>query len=297
MVPRLLQCNGYIKRKLRAWRVQKCIALVGADIALTSAVPQTTPCNGGQYRVHQGNMRNFGPTNTHGTASAPMQWLYQKGATGMVVPRLHQCNGYIKRKLRAWRVQKCIDLVSADIALTSAGLQTTPCHGGHYRVYQGNMRIPMVPRLHQCNGDIKRKLRAFRVQKCIALVGADIALTSAGPQTTPCHGRQYRVHQGNMRKFGPTNTHGTASAPMQWLYQKAATGMESSKMYCPSRCRYRTHQCGAANNPVSWGAVQGPPRKYAKFRAYQYPWYRVFTIPIVISKGSYGHGEFKNVLP
>ena len=273
MVPRLHQCNGYIKRKLRAWIVPKCIALVGADIALTSAKPQTTPCHGGQYMVHQGNMR------------IPM------------VPRLHQCNGYIKRKLRAWRVQKCIALIGADIALTSAGPQTTPCHGGQYMVHQGNMRIPMVPRLHQCNGYIKRKLRAWRVQKCIALVGADIALTSAGPQTTPCHGGQYRVHQANMRNFRPTNTHGTASAPMQWLYQKEATGMESSKMYCHSRCRYRTHQCGAANYPVSWEAVQGPPRKYAKFRAYQYPWYRVCTNAMIISKGSYGHGEFKNVLP
>ena len=157
--------------------------------------------------------------------------------------------------------------------------------------------ISTVPRLHQCKGYIKRKLRAWRVQKCIALVGADTALTSAGPQTIPCHGGQYRVHQGNMRNFGPTNTHGTASAPMQWLYQKEATGMESSKMYCPSRCRYRTYQCGAANYPVSWGAVQGPPRKYAKLRAYQYPRYRVCTNAMVISKGSYGHGEFKNVLP
>ena len=157
--------------------------------------------------------------------------------------------------------------------------------------------IPMVPRLHQCNGYIKRKLRAWRVKKCIALVGTDIALTSAGPQTTPCHWVQYRVHQGNMRNFGPTNTHGTASAPMQWLYEKEATGMESSKLYCPSRCRCRIHQCGAANYPVSWGAVQGPPRKYAKLRAYQYPWYRVSTNAMVISKGSYGYGEFKNVLP
>ena len=91
----------------------------------------------------------------------------------------------------------------------------------------------MVPRLHQCNGYIKRKLWAWRVQKCIALVGADIALTSGG----------------------------------------------------------------SANYPVSWGAVQGPPRKYEKFRAYQYPWYRVCTNAMVISKGSYGHGEFKNELP
>ena len=43
--------------------------------------------------------------------------------------------------------------------------------------------IPKVPRLHQGNGYFKRKLRAWRVEKCIALVGADTILTSAGPQT------------------------------------------------------------------------------------------------------------------
>ena len=284
MVPRLHQCNGYIKRKLRAWRVQKCIALVGADIALTSAGPQTTPCHGGQYRVHQGNIRNFGPTNTHGTASAPMQWLYQKEAMGMESSKM-----YCPSRCR-YRTYQCgaANYIRVMGGSTGSTKEISEISG---------LTIPMVPRLHQCNGYIKRKQRAWRVQKCIALVGADIALTSAGPQTTPCHGGQYRVHQGNMRNFWPTNTHGTASAPMQWLYQKEATGMESSKIYCPSRYRYRTHQCGAANYPVSWGAVQGPPRKYAKLRAYQYPWYRVCTNAMVISKGSYGHGEFKNVLP
>ena len=74
MVPRLHQCNGYIKRKLPAWRAQKCIALVDADTVLTSADTQTTPCHGGQYRVHGVNLRNFGPTKPHGTAFAPMQW-------------------------------------------------------------------------------------------------------------------------------------------------------------------------------------------------------------------------------
>ena len=84
---------------------------------------------------------------------------------------------------------------------------------------------------------------------------------------------------------------------MRWLYQKEATGMESSKMYCPSLCRYRTYQCGAANCPASWRAVHCPERKFAKFRAYQSPWYRICTNTMVISKGSYGHGEFKNVMP
>ena len=114
---------------------------------------------------------------------------------------------------------------------------------------------PMVPHLHQCNGFIKRKLPAWRLQKCIALVGADTVLTSAVPQTTPCHGGQYRVHGVNLRNFGPTKPHGPAFPPIEWLYQKEATGMESSKMYCPSWCRYGTYQCGVANYPVSLGAV------------------------------------------
>ena len=51
----------------------------------------------------------------------------------------------------------------------------------------GNSGLPiiMVPRLHESNGNIKRKLGARRVQKCITLVGADIVLTSAGQQSTP----------------------------------------------------------------------------------------------------------------
>ena len=78
--------------------------------------------------------------------------------------------------------------------------------------------IYMISRLHQSNGYIKRKLRAWRVQKCIALVGADTVLTSWGPETTPFQGRQYRAQNGNMRNFGPTNLHGIAFAPKQWLY-------------------------------------------------------------------------------
>ena len=173
MVQRLHQCNGYIKTKLPAWRVQICIALVAADTVLTSAGPQTTPCHGGQYRVQRGNLRNFGPTKLHGTAFAPMQWLYQKEATGMESSKMY------------------------------------------------------------------------------ALVGADKVVTCAGPQTTPFYGGQYRVQRGNLRNFGPTKPHGTAFAPMQLFYQKEATGMESSKINCPSRCRYRTYQRRSANYPVS----------------------------------------------
>ena len=115
--------------------------------------------------------------------------------------------------------------------------------------------IPMVPRLHQSNGYIKRKLRAWRVQNCIALVGADTELTSAWKQIIPFHVGLYRAQNGNMRNFGPTNPHGTAFEPKQWLYQKEAMGMEGPKMYCPCRCRYRTYHCVEAKYPVSWGVV------------------------------------------
>ena len=135
------------------------------------------------------------------------------------------------------------------------------------------LRPYQYPRYRVCtksNGHIKRKLRAWRVPKCIALVGADTVLTTAWKQTTPFHGGQYRAQNGNMRNFGPTNPHDTAFASKQWLYQKEATGMESSKMYCPSRCRYRIYHCVEAKYPVSWGVVQGPEWKYAKLRPFQF---------------------------
>ena len=110
-----------------------------------------------------------------------------------MVLRLHQNNGYIKRKLRAWRVQKCIALVGADTVLTSDGHKLPRVMGGSMGSRMeicetSTLPSPMVPRLHQSNGYIKRKLQASRVQKCIALVGNNTILTSAWPQTTPFHG-------------------------------------------------------------------------------------------------------------
>ena len=78
-------------------------------------------------------------------------------------------------------------------------------------------------------------------------------LITAWPQSTSFHGGLYRAPNGNMVNVGVTNPHGTPFAPKQWLYQKEATGMESSKIYCPSRCRYRTYHCVAANYPIAWG--------------------------------------------
>ena len=68
MVSRLHQSNGYIKRQLQLWRAQICAAVVCAETLLTSAETQTTPFYAGQYRVWNGNMRNFERTYRHGTA-------------------------------------------------------------------------------------------------------------------------------------------------------------------------------------------------------------------------------------
>ena len=122
--------------------------------------------------------------------------------------------------------------------------------------------ILMVQCLLQSNAYIKKKLRVWETQKRIALVRGKTAPTCAGLQTTPFYAELYKAENGNMRNFGPTNPHGTAFAPKQCLYQKEATGMESSKMYCPCRCRNRTYQCGAANYSVSCGSVQGQQLKF-----------------------------------
>ena len=110
-----------------------------------------------------------------------------------MVPHVHQSNGNFKRNIRAWRVQKCITIVGADIVLTSVGPQSTPFMGGRIGPRMdicGILGLPilMAPRLHQKYGYRKRKLQAWRVQKCIALVGADTVLTSVMPQSTPFHG-------------------------------------------------------------------------------------------------------------
>ena len=204
MVPRLHQSNGYMKRKLRAWRVQNYIALVGADTVLTSAWKQST-----RFMV--------------GSIGPRMEICETSALPIPMVPRLQQRNGDIKRKLRARRVQKCIAQVGADTILTtvwkqiprfmgdsigpkivspySVQIPNLPLRGSKLPRFMGGigprmeicgnsgLHILMVPRLHQSNGCMKRKLRAWRVQKCIALVGANTILTSLGPETTPFHGR------------------------------------------------------------------------------------------------------------
>ena len=110
--------------------------------------------------------------------------------------------------------------------------------------------IAMVPCLHQGNIYTKRKLREWRDQKCILLVGANTILTCAGCQTIPSQLMRYRAKIGKLRKLGGSYRHGTEFSPRKYLYQKEATGMERPEMYCASRCKNHTYLCGSSNYPV-----------------------------------------------
>ena len=115
--------------------------------------------------------------------------------------------------------------------------------------------VAMVPCLHRVNTYSKRKLRAWRDQKCIPLVGAITPLISAGRQNTPSRLMRYRAKTGKLRKLGRTYRHDTVLPPRKYFYQKEATGMERPEMYSASRCYNRTYLCRQLKYPVSREAV------------------------------------------
>ena len=120
--------------------------------------------------------------------------------------------------------------------------------------------MSMVPCLHQGNIYTKGKLRVWRDQKYIPLVGAITPLNCAGRQNTPSRGRQYRAQNGKLSKLGRTFGNGTVFAPRKYL-QKEAKGMERPEMYSASRCNNPTLPVRAGKYPILREAVQGPERK------------------------------------
>ena len=123
-----------------------------------------------------------------------------------MVPRLHQGNIYTKRKLWVLREQIYIQKVGAITPLTCAGRQNTPSRGRRYRDRKESRvnwkgPIAMVPHLHQGNIYTKRKLREWRDQKCIPLVGAITILTFAGRQNTPSREKRYRAQNRKLRNL------------------------------------------------------------------------------------------------
>ena len=131
--------------------------------------------------------------------------------------------------------------------------------------------IAMVPCLHQGNIYTKRKVPAWRDQKCIPQVGAITPLTCAGRENTPSRWRLYRAQIGKLPKLGWTYRHGTVFAPRKYLYANEATGMERPEMYSASRCNNPTYLCGPSKYPVSREAVWAHNVKLRKFgRTYRH---------------------------
>ena len=147
---------------------------------------------------------NIGPT---------MEICGSSGLPIPMLPRLHQSNRYIKRKPRAWRVQKYID--------------------------------------------IKRKPRAWRVQKYIPRVmGSNI-----GPRKEICEISGLPIPMApHLSKKEICEASGLP-IPMDSVFTKAMViskgsyGHEEFKNLFLGWCRYRTYQSSAANYPVSWGVV------------------------------------------
>ena len=93
-----------------------------------------------------------------------MEIFENSGLPISMVPRLHQSNGYIKRKLRVWSAQKCIALVVAEQYLPVKGRKLPHFMGGSIGsgmeiCESSGVPIGMVPRFHKRNVYIKRKLR------------------------------------------------------------------------------------------------------------------------------------------
>ena len=215
MVPGLHQCNVYIKMELRVSEPKNVIL-----ISVRNAHFEVWACK------EPGLMqRRIGPTvQICGNSELPIA----------IVPCLHQCNVYIKRKLRVCRAQKSNPCFVAKSPLRRTGAQTGFIQRGIGPTVQicGNSGLPiaMVPCLHQCNAHIKRKLRVCRAQKCNPCFGAKCPLRSMGLQRTRFNAAPYRADSTNLREFGATYRHSTVFAPMQCLYQKEAKGMQSPKI-------------------------------------------------------------------
>ena len=91
--------------------------------------------------------------------------------------------------------------------------------------------MAMVPCLHRGNIYTKRKLRVWRDQKCITLVGSIAPLICAGRQSTPSRGRRYMDKSGKYGKLGRSYGHGTVFAPRKYLHQKEVKGMERPEIF------------------------------------------------------------------
>ena len=104
------------------------------------------------------------------------------------------------------------------------------------------------------------------------------------------------AYNANFRNFGVSYRHGTVFAPKQYLHQKEALGMHSSKILSLGWCKKGTNLYGASNYLNLYIAIWGRQYKFQKFRGFLSPWYRVCTKITLISKRSFRDTEPINII-
>ena len=137
----------------------------------------------------------------------PRKYLYKKKATGMQKPEMYsvsRCNQNPTYLCGVVCTEEKIPKGCYGYGETRNN-PTYLCGPSKYRRRQaqnhldGNMA--MVLCLHYGKISTKRKLRVWRDQKCIPLIGAITPLTYAGRQNTPSRVRQYRAQNGKLGKL------------------------------------------------------------------------------------------------
>ena len=100
---------------------------------------------------------------------------------------------------------------------------------------------------------MRGKLRVLRAQKCIALVGAENPLTSAGPKNSTLHGGRYGIENGKMQNFVHPNYHATVFALKQWLQRGKLRVLRAQKCIALVGAENPLTCAGPINSPLHGG--------------------------------------------
>ena len=153
----------------------------------------------------------------------------------------------------------------------------------------------MVPCLHQDNDYIKRKLRVCRDQKCNLLVGAKTVPPGTGLQTIRFPTAQCMTENGNLRDLD------LPIAMVPCLHQDNDYIKRKLRVCRAQKCNLLV--CAKTVPPVRAFKLYGfllrsawPTMEICGIWTCPSPWYRVCTKTMIISKGSYGCVEPKNVI-
>ena len=175
------------------------------------------------YRADNANFRNFGTSYRHGIVFAPKQYLYQKEALVM-------------------QSTKILSLGWCKKVQTSTGLQITRISVSPYRADNANFRnfgtsyrhgIVFAPKQYL----YQKEALVMQSTKILSLGWCKKVQTSTGLQITRISVSPYRADNANFRNFGTSCRHGIVFAPKQYLYQKEALVVQSTKILSLGWCK------------------------------------------------------------